>query len=141
MSVSFRVFLFVLMSLALFFGFLHLFVPDGKTYNFERLHIFLFNLCSGGTILLYFTEGKKRPSEKTVIFSVLAISYAVCAFLKIYVPAILIALLLSLIVEMVRIESFQSFQSTFSDILYPSLKNSIRLHSFAFPSALLYQVL
>ena len=37
---------------ALVFGFLHLFVPGSSLYNFERLHIFLFNLLFYFIILL-----------------------------------------------------------------------------------------
>ncbi|RLC11612.1 MAG: hypothetical protein DRI57_18680 [Deltaproteobacteria bacterium] len=113
MSVRFRSALMVLMSTALFFGFLHLFVPDGKTYNFERLHIFLFNLCSGGTIILYFTENRKKPSPKVILFCLLAVSYAVLAFMKSYIPAMLISLALVCIVEMIRIRRFSFFPADF----------------------------
>ncbi len=97
-----------LMSLALMFGFLHLFVPSTE-YNFERLHIFLFNLCSGGTILIYFTEQKKELSVKAIVFLSLAIFYAVFAFLHYYIPAMIISLILSGIVESVRIKRFSFF--------------------------------
>jgi hypothetical protein len=97
-----------LMITALMFGFLHLFIP-GSTYNFERLHIFLFNLCSGGTILLHFTENKKNLSKKALTFLVLSVSYAVLAFLKIYIPAMVISIVLAVIVETVRIKKFSIF--------------------------------
>jgi len=115
----------VLMAVALFFGFLHLFVPDGEIYNFERLHIFLFNLCSGGTIILYFTEGLKSPSKKVVLFCVLAISYALFAFLKIYPPAMLISLVLAGIVESARIRKFSLFPT---DFFRPSVRVSEKFH-------------
>ncbi len=95
----------VLMPLALLFGFLHLFWAD-ETYNFERLHIFLFNLCSGGTILLYYTEGLHGLSKKTTAFLVLAVAFAVVSFLEHYLPAIVIALCLAAIVETIRIRRF-----------------------------------
>jgi hypothetical protein len=101
------------MTLALFFGFLHLFIGDGKEYNFERLHIFLFNLCSGGTILLYFTEKKSRLSKKALVFSILAVCYALCAFLKYYFVSMFTALFLSGIVESVRIKRFSVFPHNF----------------------------
>ncbi len=101
------------MSFALFFGFLHLFVPNGQTYNFERLHIFLFNLCSGGTLVLYFTENRKTPSGKVILFCILATSYAIFAFFKIYIPAMLIALVLAGITETVRIRKFSVFPINF----------------------------
>ncbi|MBT4266636.1 MAG: hypothetical protein HN580_00610 [Deltaproteobacteria bacterium] len=105
MSVKVRLFFAVLMLLALTFGYLHLFVGGGA-YNFERLHIFLFNLCSGGTILLYFTEDLQRFTGKLVLFLALAIGFAVLSFYQIYGPAIVTAWGLSIIVEMVRIKRF-----------------------------------
>ncbi|MDM8524884.1 hypothetical protein QUF80_16060 [Desulfococcaceae bacterium HSG8] len=113
MSIRFRTVLMVLMSSALFFGFLHLFVPNGAEYNFERLHIFLFNLCSGGTIILYFTENREKPSKKVMLFCVLATSYAIFAFLEIYIPAMIISLVLAGIVETVRIRKFSIFPVNF----------------------------
>lgn len=105
MSVKVRLFFAGLMLLALTFGYLHLFVGGG-VYNFERLHIFLFNLCSGGTILLYFTEDLGRFSRKLTLFLLLAICFAVLSFYKIYGPAIVTAWVLSVIVEIVRINRF-----------------------------------
>lgn len=125
MSIRFRTVLMILMSVALFFGFLHLFVPDGETYNFERLHVFLFNLCSGGTIILYFTEGQKSPSGKVVSFCVLAVIYALFAFFRIYPPAILISLTLAVIVETVRIRKFSVFPT---DFFRPSVRVSDKFH-------------
>ncbi len=110
MSFRFRLLLMGLMSLALFFGFLHLFVPpETVSYNFDRLHIFLFNLCSGGAILLYFTEGRKEISPKVKLFLVMSLVYAVFAFLKIYIPVLIITLMLAAIVESDRIAAFSFF--------------------------------
>ncbi|MBF0452382.1 MAG: hypothetical protein HQK75_16895 [Candidatus Magnetomorum sp.] len=100
------------MTLALSFGFMHLFVPN---YNFERLHIFLFNLASGGTILLYFSEGRDHPSIFTMAFWGLSICYAIFAFTQIYLPAIVIALILFALVERVRIRLFSFFPHQFFD--------------------------
>ena len=61
MNTGLKTTIIILMSIALLFGFLHLFLPGFK-YNFERLHVFLFNLCCGGTIILYYTEKKKKLS-------------------------------------------------------------------------------
>jgi len=113
MTGKFKANLIILMTLALLFGFLHLFVPDGEAYNFERLHIFLFNLCSGGTIVLYFTEKRERLTKKTFLFSLLAVCYAVCAFFKFYFVSMFIALLLAGIVESVRIRRFSVFPYDF----------------------------
>lgn len=113
MTSKFKANLIILMTLALFFGFLHLFVPDGKEFNFERLHIFLFNLCSGGTTILYFTEKNEHVTKKTFLFSVLAVCYAVCAFFNLYFVSMFIALFLAGIVEAVRIKRFSFFPSGF----------------------------
>jgi hypothetical protein len=101
------------MSLALFFGFLKLFVPDTIPYNFDRLHIFLFNLCSGGSIILYFTEGQKKVSPKIIVFLVMAIIYALFAFFEIYIPVLIIAMILLAIVESIRIKKFSFFPFDF----------------------------
>jgi hypothetical protein len=93
------------MTLALSFGFLHLFIPIHE-YSFERLHIFLFNLCTGGTLLLYFTENQRKLSTKSSIFLLLALLYAVLAFFKRYIPAMIISLILAGIVESTRIKRF-----------------------------------
>ena len=67
----------VTMTTALFFGFLHLFIPG---INFERLHIFLFNLCSGGTLILVHTEKRRSFSLTSGAFFILSLCYAFSAF-------------------------------------------------------------
>lgn len=119
MGIRLRSALMALMSAALFFGFLHLFVPNGAGFNFERLHIFLFNLCSGGTIVLYYTENIYKASEKVIAFCLLAIAYAIAAFLKMYIPAMIIALVLAVIVESVRIRKFSVFPINFFESAAP----------------------
>ena len=54
MNLELRFIFRVLMFTALFFGFLHLFILWSNLYNFKRSHMFLLNLCSGGTILIYY---------------------------------------------------------------------------------------
>lgn len=113
MSIYFRILLLILMSMALFFGFFNLFLPETTSYDFNRLHIFLFNLCTGGAILLYFTEGKKEVSGNVKLFLILTIAYAVFAFLKIYIPVLIITIALFIIVEKVRIHRFSFFPFDF----------------------------
>ncbi len=101
----YRVPLFIVMTAAFMFGYLdHLF-----QMNFERLHIFLFNLTSGGSTILYLTEGRKLPSARTVSFFILSIVYAALAFKKMYLPASAMSVLLALIVESYRTEKFSFF--------------------------------
>jgi len=113
MSIQFRKVLLILMLLALFFAFLSLFLPEPIHYNFNRLHIFLFNLCTGGTILLYFSERQGQVSKKVLLFLALSILYAVLAFLNIYMPVLLITIALCAIVETVRIKRFSLFPFDF----------------------------
>lgn len=102
-----------LMSIALMFGFLNQFVGADFPYNFERLHIFLFNLCSGGSIILIFSERADAVSNKIRLFIFLSICYAFLAFFKIYLPAMVLSLLLAVIVETVRIRRFALFPFDF----------------------------
>jgi hypothetical protein len=103
MNLITKLFLIITMTAALFFGFLPLFYPH---YNFERLHIFLFNLCSGGTVILIYTEEKKGFSVRTALFFIFSLLYAIFAFLQMYVFAVPIALLLALLAESVRLRKF-----------------------------------
>lgn len=105
----FRLLLFSTMSAAFIFGYLdHYF-----HMNFERLHIFLFNLTSGGFTILYLTEQKKNPSKRTILFFIFSVLYAILAFLKFYIPAALVAVILALIVESFRRKKFSFFPFIF----------------------------
>lgn len=95
------------MTTALTCGFLHHLVPPGEL-NFERLHIFLFNLVSGGTLLLYFTQGRTYPGKRVIFFMVLSMAFAIFAFLELYIPTLIIPLLLCAIVDSVRVAHFGS---------------------------------
>lgn len=98
------------MTGALSFGFLNLFIPG---HNFERLHIFLFNLCSGGSIVLIYTEGRNTFSARSAAFFMLSICYAVTAFLHLYLYAISISIAMVLIVETIRVRKFSFFPRNF----------------------------
>ena len=68
MSRQLKILLWIVMTVAMTCGFLHHLV-DPNIMNFERLHIFLFNLCAGGTLLIYFTwswsHGRQTLPMKT----------------------------------------------------------------------------
>ena len=96
-----------MMTTALACGFLHHLVAP-EQINFERLHIFLFNLCSGGTLLVYYTEGQNSLTPRGRLFLILAVSFAVSAFLHRYLAAMCLTLVLSWVVERVRVEHFGS---------------------------------
>ena len=112
MNRNLKFFFSTMMIVALFFGYAAIYFPL-ETYDFERLHIFLFNLCTGGTIILYFTEGINRLSVRTGSFLILSLFYALSAFFKIYPITIFLSLGLASIVESLRIERFSIFPSNF----------------------------
>lgn len=95
------------MTTALTCGFLHHLFPPA-VLNFERLHIFLFNLCSGGTLLIHFTENRGELSLSGRLFLLLSLTFAFCAFMHWYRPTLVIPLLLAVIIERVRIAHFGS---------------------------------
>jgi hypothetical protein len=105
MSQQFKLLLWIIMTAAMTCGFLHHLVAP-EVMNFERLHIFLFNLCSGGTLLIYFTEGEPHLSLRGRAFLLLSLTFALCAFLKWYEVTLVIPLLLSVIIESVRVRHF-----------------------------------
>jgi hypothetical protein len=111
----FRLVLFMTMSAAFIFGFADHYVQ----MNFERLHIFLFNLTSGGFTILYVTEGRTGPSPKTAVFFILSICYAVLAFMKLYIPAAACAVFLALIAESSRLKKFSFFPAIFFKRTHP----------------------
>lgn len=96
------------MIAALIFGFVQIYFPIDQ-YDFERLHIFLFNLCSGGTILLYYTQGRIKISKTVILFFTTSLIYALSAFLRIYPVTILVSVLLFILVEKIRIKRFSYF--------------------------------
>ncbi len=112
MNIKLKILFAFLMITALIFGFIQVYFP-AESYNFERLHIFLFNLCSGGTILLYYTQGKLKASNTIKLFFAGSLIYAFSAFFKVYPVTILISGLLFVLVEKVRIEKFSFFPVQF----------------------------
>ncbi|WDP89126.1 MAG: hypothetical protein HUN04_05050 [Desulfobacter sp.] len=94
-----------LMITALIFGFVHIYFPANH-YSFERLHIFLFNLCSGGTILLYYTQRRPRMSGTVRLFFFFSLIYAFSAFFEAYPLTLAISVILWFLVEKVRVEKF-----------------------------------
>ncbi|MGC8768578.1 hypothetical protein [Calditerrivibrio sp.] len=102
-------FYFIILN-ALIFGFMHHFFMG---IHFERLHIFLLNLCAGGTLIIYFTESSVNFTRKTSIFFISSFLYAIFAFLEKYEAAILISIVMFFVVESVRIKRFGFFPKQF----------------------------
>lgn len=94
------------MMSALIFGFLYLFRDSGSINDFERLHIFLFNLCAGGTLIIIYTENGTRLTVRGVAFLIFSMVYALFAYLELYIPAIAVSVFLSFLVEIVRTRNF-----------------------------------
>lgn len=117
MSISLRITFMITMTIALMFGFMHHYIPE---YNFERLHIFLFNLCTGGTIILFFTMDKGKMTKRLYLFFVLSFVYAFLAFFEFYALAIAVSLILFIIVESVRNLRFNFFPSDFFTLKVPT---------------------
>ncbi|MCF8092903.1 MAG: hypothetical protein K9K40_10655 [Desulfotignum sp.] len=112
MSVRLKFLFSFLMITALIFGFIHIYFPL-QNYSFERLHIFLFNLCTGGSILLYYTQGKKPVSNTVRLFFAGSMLYAISAFLKLYSVTLVVSFFLCLLVEKDRVSEFSWFPRAF----------------------------
>jgi len=112
MNIKLKILFSILMIAALAFGFIHVYFPADQ-HSFERLHIFLFNLCTGGTILLYYTQGSVKVSKTIVLFFLGSLIYAVSAFFKMYPITILVSVVLFVLVEKIRIEKFSVFPMLF----------------------------
>ncbi len=113
MSIPYKLLFMCMMTVALAFGFLALLYPH-ETYSYERLHIFLFNLCTGCSILLHYTDPQEdKLSPKVRWFLLLAVIYALCAFMEVYLPVLLITPFLAGIVETIRIRKFSLFPMDF----------------------------
>ncbi|MGE4318333.1 MAG: hypothetical protein AB7E96_05450 [Deferribacterales bacterium] len=116
MSSALKALFLATMTIALSFGFMHHAIHG---YDFERLHIFLFNLCSGGTIILYYTMDRKDLPKRLIAFYLLAVAFAVLAFFRQYILCIIIAFALFGIVESIRYKKFSFFGREFFSRAYP----------------------
>jgi len=112
MNTRLKILFSILMVTALIFGFIHIYFPVDN-YNFERLHIFLFNLCTGGTILLYYTQGRVKVSKTVRFFFLGSLIYAFSAFLKLYAITVLVSIPLFVLVEKIRMEKYSFFPILF----------------------------
>lgn len=111
MSPICKIIFIITMASALLFGFLHNFIEG---HNFERLHIFLFNLCTGGSLILFYTNKYKSNHFLIFLFFISSLVYAILSFFHFYILAIFIALGLFLIVEYIRRKNFGNISSFFN---------------------------
>jgi len=112
MSSRAKILLGVVMTLSLLSGFLHEIWPNAPL-SFKRLHIFGFNLLTGGSLILYHVVGQGVFTPRLMAYSAFALPYALFAAAGWYIPALLLSIPLFLLVESVRIERFSLFPVDF----------------------------
>jgi hypothetical protein len=112
MTKTYKLILGLTMSIALLFGFIQGAWPE-EYLPFERLHIFLFNLVSGGSLILYYTEGAKAISKRVKLYFGLTLVYALSAALNAYPATLVISVPLFFLVESIRITRFSLFPMDF----------------------------
>ena len=112
MSTHAKVLFGVVMTLSLLFGFFQVIWP-GAPCSFERLHIFGFNLLTGGSLILYHTQGRGVLTRRVKTYFALALLYALFAASGWYVPTLILSVPLFLVVESVRIQRFSLFPFDF----------------------------
>ena len=128
MSTRLKVIIWGLMVVGFIFGYAGLVIPgqtailetpEPGTVQFQRLHIFLFNLVSGGTLLLLFTEESRKLTRRATLYIVAALAFSLAAFLNAYLPAVILALFLAVLVESLRIKRFSFWPGDFFDYSVP----------------------
>jgi hypothetical protein len=107
-----KILLGVVMTLSLLSGFLHEIWPNAPL-SFKRLHVFGFNLLTGGSLILYHVVGQGVFTPRLVAYFALALLYALFAAANWYVPALLLSLPLFLLVESVRVGRYSLFPVDF----------------------------
>jgi hypothetical protein len=127
MKLSVRLILGAAMLAAFCFGFLHHLEAMGDK-DFQRLHVFLFNLVSGGALLMIHTLGERAFSAKSSLYLVLAAAFGAAAFFEIYPAAILLAFGLGYLVEKIRRSRFPLFPF---DFFSPGVPVSEKFHHAA----------
>ncbi len=109
MPAYLRIILMSIMAAGFLFGFLDILIP----LNFERLHVFLFNMTVGGFVILHYTRGEGRPSAGLLVYLALGAVYAVLAFFNRYGIALAAAVPMWAIVEKTRTGRFSFFPKNF----------------------------
>ena len=108
-EISVRAVLLIILVCAFIFGYLDMFLPC----NFERLHVFLFNLTVGGFIIIRYTEDGQRPSLMSFAYLFLSICYSFLTYFELYGYAAALSVILAGIVETFRIRRFSFFPADF----------------------------
>ncbi|MGD8731605.1 MAG: hypothetical protein PVH92_06990, partial [Anaerolineales bacterium] len=93
--------------------------PRQGTFQFQRLHIFFFNLVCGGTVLLYFTQDRQKLTWQVLVFLIGSLAFSIAAFLNLYLVASIFCIMLAFVVETVRVRIFSFFPVEFFDNSVP----------------------
>ncbi|MBU2488010.1 MAG: hypothetical protein KKA60_01340 [Proteobacteria bacterium] len=80
MSLGLRIFFFALLAVAMPLGYAHHVTPD-HAEAFFRLHIFLFNLAGGGSLILWHSQGRGSLKPASAGFLALALAFSLLVFL------------------------------------------------------------
>jgi hypothetical protein len=112
MTLGWKLIIGVTMALALLFGFLDPLWPDAAI-SFKRLHVFLFNLVSGGMIIVFFSERRGTLTAKSKLYFLLTMAYALSAAARLYPLTLALSVPLLALLEVVRIRRFSFFPTDF----------------------------
>lgn len=82
-----------------------------EQFNIQRVHVFLFNLCTGGSILLM--NSRKIEKYDVVIFLMVSFLFTISVAIEFFFVAILTTLILTSLVERVRIKNYSFFPHDF----------------------------
>jgi len=109
-----RIFIATIIIIAFLFGYLH--HLDLKIIlDFHRLHIFLFNLCTGGSVILFYADDTGEISPRVKTYFVISMLYALSTSLALYPATLLLSIPLLYLTEATRIRRFSFFPKQFFD--------------------------
>jgi len=108
-----RILLFICLCLAVAFGFAPAFGFTSERHPFAVLHVFGFNLLSGGLLLILHARGKKAPGAFEAFFLLGAVVFVLGAFFFMPAVNIVTAAALGAMVESIRWRKFSWFPSEF----------------------------
>ncbi len=108
-----KILLFICLFLAVGFGFAPAAGFGADHHPFAVLHVFLFNLLSGGLLLILYVRGKKAVGAFEIVFMAGAGVFALGAFFKMPAVNVLTAVLLGAMVEGIRWRKFSWFPYEF----------------------------
>lgn len=113
MDRSIKLTLLPTITLAVLFGFLRTWeaVPEG--WSFQSAHIFLFNLTSGGTLLMTFLAGRKGLGSREAAFFLGGLVFSAGALTGLHYLCIVSALGMGVLAESLRWSRFSWFPFDF----------------------------